>query len=85
MVLGNRGYRQKMPHAIWSGSLGFGLVSIPVRLYSATEQKDVRFHQVEKETGRRVRMRRVVEGTDEEVPYERIVKGYELELVRFAV
>lgn len=68
-----------MPHAIWSGSLGFGLVSIPVRLYSATEQKDVRFHQVEKGTGRRVRMRRVAEGTEDEVPYERIVKGYELD------
>ena len=68
-----------MPHALWTGSLGFGLVSIPVRLYSSIGRKDVSFHQVEKDTGRSVRVRRVAEGTDEEIPYERIVKGFELD------
>ena len=47
--------------SVWSGSLAFGLVSIPVRLYPATEPKDVRFHLVDPETGRRIRYRRVVE------------------------
>ena len=50
-----------MPRAVWTGSLAFGLVSIPVALYPATEPKDVRFHLVDPETGRRVRYRRVVE------------------------
>jgi DNA end-binding protein Ku len=50
-----------MPRAVWTGSLAFGLVSIPVALYPATEPKDVRFHLVDPDTGRRVRYRRVVE------------------------
>src|SRR5918996_336733 len=50
-----------MPRAIWRGSIAFGLVSIPVRLYPATSPKDVRFHEVDRRTGRRVRHRRVVE------------------------
>lgn len=50
-----------MPRAVWSGTLSFGLVSIPVRLYNATVPRDVRFHQFDRETGRRVRYRRVVE------------------------
>jgi DNA end-binding protein Ku len=50
-----------MPRAVWTGSLAFGLVSIPVGLYPATEPKDVRFHLVDPESGRRVRYRRVVE------------------------
>ena len=47
--------------SVWSGAVSFGLVSIPVKLYPATEAKDVRFHLVDPETGRRVRYRRVVE------------------------
>ena len=56
-----------MPRAIWNGSISFGLVNIPVRLFNATSPKDVRFHQFDRETGRRVRHRRVVpvfEGED---------------------
>jgi DNA end-binding protein Ku len=56
-----------MPRAVWSGSVSFGLVAIPVRLYPATQLKDVRFHLVDRATGRRVRYRRVVEtGPDDE-------------------
>src|SRR4051812_8329941 len=73
------GYSHDVVRAVWTGSLGFGLVSIPVSLYTATEERDISFHQVEAKTGRRVRMRRVVEGSDREIPYEKIVKGYELE------
>ncbi len=67
-----------MARSIWSGSISFGLVNIPVKLYSATSSKTVRFHQLDSETGSRVRQQRVNESTGEEVPYERIVKGYEL-------
>jgi DNA end-binding protein Ku len=54
-----------MARAIWTGSIGFGLVNIPVRLFNATSPKDVRFHQFDRETGRRVRYRRVVPDTGE--------------------
>jgi DNA end-binding protein Ku len=66
-----------MPRAIWSGAISFGLVNIPVKLYSAVSRKTVRFHQIDAESGSRVRQKRV--GPDgEEVPYEQIVKGYEI-------
>jgi DNA end-binding protein Ku len=54
-----------MPQAIWSGSISFGLIGIPVKLYPATKRNDVRFHEVERATGRRVRHRRVVEEVGE--------------------
>jgi DNA end-binding protein Ku len=57
-----------MPRAIWRGSIAFGLVTIPVRLYPATSPKDVRFHEVDRRTGRRVRHRRVVEDLPAEEP-----------------
>jgi DNA end-binding protein Ku len=67
-----------MPRPIWSGSISFGLVNVPVKLFSAVSSKDVRFHQLERSTGARIRQRRVSSATGEEVPYEEIVKGYEL-------
>src|SRR6266516_671860 len=54
-----------MPQAVWTGALSFGLVSIPVKLYGATSPADVRFHQFEGGTGRRVRYRRVADEADE--------------------
>ena len=74
-----------MPNAIWTGSISFGLVTVPVRLVSATRSRDVRFHQLEEGTGARIRYRRVSEATGEEVPNERIVKGYEIEPGRYVV
>ena len=66
-----------MPRAIWSGAISFGLVSVPVKLYSAVSRKTVRFNQLDSETNTRVRQKRVnAEG--EEVPYDQIVKGYEI-------
>jgi DNA end-binding protein Ku len=66
-----------MPRAIWSGAISFGLVNIPVKLYSAVSKKTVRFHQIDSESGGRVRQKRV--GPDgEEIAYEQIVKGYEI-------
>jgi len=64
--------------SIWNGAISFGLVTIPVKLYSATEEKDVSFHQVHASDGGRVRMRRVCSIDGEEVPYSDIAKGYEL-------
>ena len=74
-----------MPGAIWSGTLAFGLVSVPVKVVSATKSRDVRFHQLEVGTGARIRHRRVSEATGEEIPNERIVKGYELTPGRYVV
>ncbi len=66
-----------MPRAIWSGAISFGLVSIPVKLFSAITHKNVSFNQLDSATNSRIRQKRVnAEG--EEVPYDRIVKGYEV-------
>ena len=67
-----------MARAIWTGSVSFGLVNVPVGLYSATEDHDVHFHQFEKGTSSRVRNERVNEDTGDEVAYKDIVKGAEL-------
>jgi DNA end-binding protein Ku len=64
--------------SIWKGSISFGLVSIGVKLYSATEERDVSFHQVRRSDGSRVRYKRVAEADGEEVAYADIAKGYEL-------
>ena len=67
-----------MARAIWTGSVSFGLVNVPVGLYSATEDHTVHFSQFEKDTPDRIRYRRVNERTGEEVDYSDIVKGYDL-------
>jgi DNA end-binding protein Ku len=64
--------------SMWKGVLSFGLVSIPVKLYTATEQHDVSFKQVRQSDGSRIRYKRVAEADGEEVPYGEIAKGYEL-------
>jgi DNA end-binding protein Ku len=72
-----------MARAIWSGAISFGLVNVPVKLYTATSPKTVRFNQLSSKTGARIRQKRVDPTTDEEVPYEDIVKGYEITPDRF--
>ena len=67
-----------MPRVIWKGSISFGLVTIPVQLFSAVSRKTVRFNQLDAQTGARVRHKRVSSADDSELPSERIVKGYEL-------
>jgi DNA end-binding protein Ku len=64
--------------SIWKGSVSFGLVNISVKLYSATEERDVSFHQVRRSDGSRIRYRRVAEADGEEVAYADIAKGYQL-------
>ena len=67
-----------MARAIWTGAISFGLVNVPVKLYTATSPKTVRFNQLSSKTGARIRQKRVDPTTDEEVPFEEIVKGYEI-------
>jgi DNA end-binding protein Ku len=64
--------------SIWKGSVSFGLVSIGVKLYSATEEKSVSFNQVRRSDGARIRYKRVAESDGEEVAYSDIAKGYQL-------
>jgi DNA end-binding protein Ku len=64
--------------SIWKGAISFGLVTIPVKLYSATEERDVSFHQVHREDGGRVKYKRVCTVDGEEVSYGDIAKGYDL-------
>jgi DNA end-binding protein Ku len=74
-----------MARAIWTGAVGFGLVTVPVKLYSALDRKSVRFHQLSGKTGVRVAQKRVDPQSGEEVPYEEIVKGYEIAPDRYVV
>lgn len=67
-----------MARSIWTGSVSFGLVNVPVRLFSATQDHKVHFHQFEKGTSNRIRNERVNEKTGDEVPYKDIVKGAEV-------
>jgi DNA end-binding protein Ku len=74
-----------VPSAIWSGSVGFGLVQVPVRLVTATRSRDVSFNQLEEGSGARIRYKKVSDATGEEVPAERIQKGYEISKGRYVV
>jgi DNA end-binding protein Ku len=76
---------QGMARSIWTGAITFGLVTVPVKMYSAVSRKTVRFHQLNRTTGARIQMRRVDPSTGEEVPYEDIVKGYEMSPERYVV
>jgi DNA end-binding protein Ku len=67
-----------MPRAIWTGAISFGLVNVPVKLYSAVQRKGVRFNQLDSEGNVRIQQKRVNPLTGDEVPYERLVKGYEI-------
>jgi DNA end-binding protein Ku len=73
-----------MARSIWTGAIGFGLVHVPVRLYTATEDKTVRFHQLDEDTGKRVHNQRVT-SSGKEVPYENIVRGYETSKGKYVV
>ena len=67
-----------MPRAMWSGSISFGLVNIPVKLYSAVSRKSVRFNQIDRNSGARIKYKKVSADSGDEVTNDDIVKGYEL-------
>jgi len=74
-----------MPRAMWKGAISFGLVTIPVSVYPATEEKTLRFNQLHADDGGRIRMKRTCSIDGEEVDYDQIVKGYEYEKDRYVV
>lgn len=74
-----------MPRAIWSGAISFGLVNVPIKLYSATSPKTVRFHQLHDRDGVRIQQKRVCPADGEEVPYEHVVKGFEIAPDRYVI
>jgi DNA end-binding protein Ku len=74
-----------MPRAIWSGTISFGLVNVPVKLHTATEEKDVSFHQFVEGSGDRIRIKRVSEKTGKEIDFKKIVKGYEVKKGEFVI
>ena len=74
-----------MPRAIWSGAISFGLVNVPIKLFTATAQKDVRFHQLHDKDGARIQQKRVCSKDGEEVPMEHIVKGYEVSRDKYVI
>ena len=74
-----------MPRSMWSGAISFGLVNVPVKLYSAVSKKTVRFHQLNGKTGHRIAQKRTDSQTGDDVAFEDIVKGYELTKDRYVV
>ncbi|GAB3621994.1 Ku protein [Mariniluteicoccus endophyticus] len=74
-----------MPRSTWKGAISFGLVTIPVKMYSATEEKDISFRQVHPADGGRIKYKRVCDKCDKEIPYAEIAKGYETADGRMAI
>ncbi|HXE44232.1 MAG TPA: Ku protein [Conexibacter sp.] len=74
-----------MPRAIWSGAISFGLVNVPIKLYSATSPKTVRFHQLHARDGVRIQQKRVCPADGEEVSFEDVVKGFEIAPERYVI
>jgi DNA end-binding protein Ku len=72
-----------MARAIWSGSISFGLLNVPVKLYSAVARRGISLREIRESDSARIKHRRVAEGTDEEVPYEEIIKAFEITKDRY--
>ena len=73
------GMRVVMPRSLWNGTVTFGMVNVPVKLYTATESKTVRFHEVHQKDGAPIQHRRICPKDNREVPADQVVKGYEVE------
>jgi DNA end-binding protein Ku len=74
-----------VPRSIWNGTITFGMVNVPIKLYSATESKTVHFHEVHLSDGARIEHRRVCSKENREVPFSEVVKGYEVSDGRYVV
>jgi DNA end-binding protein Ku len=72
-----------MARAIWSGSISFGLLNVPVKLYSAVARRGISLREIRESDSARIKHRRVAEGTDEEVPYDKIIKAFEISKDRY--
>jgi DNA end-binding protein Ku len=72
-----------MARPMWTGAISFGLVTIPVKLYNAVSKKSISFNQLNAETGNRIRYRKIDAGTEDEVPDEQIIKGFEISKGRY--
>src|SRR3954470_7088107 len=73
------------PRSIWNGTITFGLVNVPIKLYSATESKTVHFNEVHAKDGARIEHRRICPKEEKEIPYKEVVKGYEVEPDKYVV
>src|SRR5688572_3251612 len=73
------------PRAIWKGAISFGLVTIPIRLHSAVEEKSFKFNQLHEKDSGRIKYKRFCQVCNEEVSFDEIVKGYEYEKDRYVV
>jgi DNA end-binding protein Ku len=78
-------YYCHMPRSMWTGAISFGMVTVPVKLYSALNRKSVRFHQLSGKTGVRIAQKRVDPQSGEEVAYQDVVKGFEIAPERYVV
>jgi non-homologous end joining protein Ku len=67
----------KRPHP-WNGTITFGLIAVPVKVHSATEDKSVHFHQVDAKDGARIKQKRICSKENKEVPYKQVAQGYEV-------
>ena len=74
-----------MPRAMWKGAISFGLVSIPIQVFPATEEKSLRFNQLHDEDHGRIKYQRICAKCGKEVSFEHIVKGYEFEKDQYVV
>jgi DNA end-binding protein Ku len=74
-----------MPRSIWNGTITFGMVNVPVKLYTATESKTVHFHEVHVKDGAKIEHRRICPKEDKEIPYDDIVKGFEVSEGKYVV
>ncbi len=74
-----------MPKSIWNGTITFGMVNVPVKLYTATESKTIHFHEVHAADGARIEHRRICPKEDREVPFKDVIRGYEVSSGRFVV
>lgn len=79
------GHTVKMPRPVWSGTISFGLVAIPIRLYHGVSKKSVSFNQLDDRTMSRIRLKKVSADTGEDVTDENIIKGYEISKGRYVV
>jgi DNA end-binding protein Ku len=74
-----------MPRSIWNGTISFGLIAVPIKVHSAVEDKTVHFHQVHAKDGARIKQKRICSKEGKEVPYEQVVKGYEVKSGEYVV